>query len=91
MQRRIFKKGHFEKKYKRLPEYIRIDLNFKIDLLLKDPFHPLLHTHALHGRLTNFFAFYLRDGFRVLFDIRGDIILLHDVGSHNKYRRWERD
>jgi len=41
--------------------YVTVSIRYK-------PFHPSLHTHKLKGNLADYYSFYLRGGFRVLFD-----------------------
>lgn len=81
----------FKRNYKKLPPYLQKDFDKKIILLTKDLYHPLLKTHKLKGKLQACLAFYLRDGYRVLFDFSGpNAIDLLDVGSHNIYQRFKR-
>lgn len=48
----------------------------------------MLHNHKLSGNLGDYHAFYLRDGYRVLFDFNKDIIILVNVGNHDSYKKW---
>lgn len=56
-----------------------------------EPFHPVLRTHKLSGGLTGRYSFYLRDGYRVLFEFMSDnVVLLVNIGSHDQYKKWSR-
>ena len=74
-----------------MPEHIRVDFETRIELFKHQPFHTSLNTHKLDGALGTSYAFYLRDGYRVIFDFLGDgIVLLINIGSHDDYRKWAR-
>ena len=74
-----------------MPPHIKQDFAKKIQTFKKFPFHPSLYTHKLSGNLTDCYAFYLKDGFRVLFDfVERDTVLLVNIGSHDDYRKWSR-
>ena len=63
----------------------------RIKIFFKNPFHPKLHTHKLSGNLADYYAFYLKDGYRVLFDFeKNDVVLLVNIGSHDDYKIWSR-
>lgn len=87
--RRIARTTRFARAYKKLPAYIQGDLDDKLKLLIENPYHPLLRTHKLKGTLQGGFAFYLRDGFRAIFMLEREEILLVDVGPHDRYDRWK--
>lgn len=74
-----------------MPEYIKTDFVKKIEIFRAQPFHPFLYTHKLSGNLADYYAFYLRDGFRALFDfIETGVALLVNIGSHDDYKKWSR-
>lgn len=74
-----------------MPHDIKDNFGKQIELFRSDPFHSALNTHKLSGQLRDYYAFYLRDGFRVLFDfISADEVLLVNIGSHDDYRKWAR-
>ena len=53
--------------YKFLPWYIDMDYGRKLELFMNYPFNPVLHTHRLAGKLSNYHSFYLIRGYRVVF------------------------
>lgn len=88
---RIHPSSRFKRSFKKMPRSIKESFDNKIKLFIKHPFHPKLETHKLHGKLAPYYAFYLRDGYRVLFDFLNDNnVLLINVGSHNDYKKWAR-
>lgn len=81
----------FKRSYKKMPAKIKKDFSQKIKTFQKKPFEPSLNTHKLRGRLEDYYSFYLRDGYRVLFDFVGEnTVILVNIGSHNDYRKWGR-
>ena len=83
--------SRFRRSYRKQPRHIQEDFDQKIILMQSEPFHPALGTHKLSGDLADYYSFYLRDGFRVLFDfVEPNVILLVNVGSHDDYRKWGR-
>lgn len=84
--------SRFERSFKRMPSHICEDFKKQISIFQEHPFHPSLHTHKLGGKLREYYAFYLRDGYRVLFDFMApDVVLLVNVGSHDDYQKWARN
>lgn len=88
---KINRSSRFKRSFKKLPPRIQNDFNQKIKIFFQDPFHPSLHTHKLSGNLADYYGFYLKDGFRVLFDFEEPgLVLLVNVGSHDDYKKWSR-
>lgn len=88
---KISRSSRFKRSFKKLPPYIQDDFDRRIKIFFKNPFDPSLHTHKLSGNLTDYYAFYLRDGYRVLFDFeKNDVVILVNVGSHDDYKKWSR-
>lgn len=82
----------FKRSFKKIPSHIKKDFGKKIEIFQKHPFHSSLKTHKLNGSLEDYYAFYLQDGFRVMFDFaESNIALLINIGSHDQYKKWERD
>ncbi|OGH73722.1 MAG: hypothetical protein A3C90_02965 [Candidatus Magasanikbacteria bacterium RIFCSPHIGHO2_02_FULL_51_14] len=88
---RISRSSRFKRSYRKLNFSIRNDFDEKIEIFFKNPFDPSLKTHKLHGNLSVYFAFCLRDGYRALFEFEDDNhVLLVNTGSHGDYARWSR-
>ncbi len=85
---KIYVSSRFKRSYKKLPQKIQADFDAKIKLFQNNPFDPRLRNHKLKGELGDYYAFYLKDGFRVLVDFQGDgSVILVEVGSHDIYGR----
>ena len=81
----------FKRSFKKIPFHIKKDFDKKIEIFQKDPFYSSLYTHKLNGNLGDYYAFYLQDSFRVMFDfVEPNIVLLVNIGSHDQYKKWER-
>lgn len=83
--------SHFKRSYKKLPVDIKKDFIQKIKIFVNDPWDPSLKSHKLKGKLQECYSFYLRDGYRVLFEfeLTNEINLL-DIGPHDKYFIWSK-
>ncbi|OIO50032.1 MAG: hypothetical protein AUJ34_00035 [Parcubacteria group bacterium CG1_02_41_12] len=87
----VHRTSRFKKSYKKLPPPIQENFAKRIEIFQKDPYYPSLETHKLHSALGLYYAFYLKDGFRVLFEFQNNnTVLLINVGSHDDYEKWER-
>ncbi len=79
----------FKRSYKKLPAAIKKDFDKKINIFQKHPFYPTLKAHKLSGNLDDYYSFYLRDGYRVLFEfVAESTVLLVNIGSHDDYKKW---
>ena len=52
---------------RKLPKELKSKLKKNLDLLSRDPFHSLLHTKPLTGKLAGFYSFRLGRDYRVIF------------------------
>lgn len=81
----------FKHAYKHLPLHVQGDFDEKIKIFIQNPRDPKLRMHKLKGKLQTCLSFYLRDGFRVLFEFSTyNTVDLLDVGKHDKYKRWDK-
>lgn len=88
---KIIRSSRFKRSFKKLPACIQNDFERRIKIFFTNPFHPSLRTHKLRGNLADYYGFYLRDGFRVLFDFEEpNIALLVNIGNHDDYQKWSR-
>ena len=81
--------SRFKRSYKKMPAHIKESFGAKIDFFKEFPFDSRVGTHKLRGNLTDYYAFCLRDGYRVLFEFEdGNNVLLVNIGSHDDYSKW---
>lgn len=71
---------------KRHPESVDL-FRDRLQLLLRDPFHPSLRTHSLSGILKGLWAARINYEYRLIFRFVGKSkkgILLIDIGAHDE-------
>ena len=80
--------SRFKRAYKKLSRELREEFDEKIVVFVRDPHHPSLKTHKLHGKFQTCLAFRLRKGYRVFFEFSSSdsIDLLH-VDPHDSYKK----
>lgn len=76
----------FRRAYKKLSKNIQDILDRKDALFRKDPFHPSLKTHRLHGPLKKLWSFWITRNYRVLFEFVKDGAVFYDAGTHEIYK-----
>lgn len=88
MQRidRIYYTSDFRKAYKKLPRNIQDATDRKDRLFRRDPYHPSLRTHKLHGPLDGLWSFWITRDYRILFELVKGSVIFYDVGTHEVYR-----
>lgn len=84
----IYYSSEFKKRFKKLPNSLKI-IAFKKETLFRfNPFNPSLKTHKLTGKLQGVWSFSLDYKHRVIFRfIKKNIILFESVGDHSIYRK----
>lgn len=55
-----------------------------LDVLKRDPFHPSLKTHKLHGELSRFYACSINLVYRIVFSADNEVVVLYGIGSHDE-------
>ncbi len=71
-----------------LPEHIQKKLDDLVALLAEDPFHPLLHSKRLVGKLSQFYSFRVTRDWRVVFAFQpNDEIHLIKIGNRKDIYR----
>ena len=66
---------------------IKIEKALKIRLALfeEDMYHPMLHNHALQGRLKGYYSINISGDVRAIYEIIDDQIYLYDmIGTHSQ-------
>lgn len=53
------------------------------EMMREDAFSPLLHTHKLHGKMSDQYACRVTYRYRLVFSIDNNIIFPQSVGSHD--------
>lgn len=74
----------FLKSVKKLPSNIKEKLSGQLKTLEKNPFHPLLHTKPLTGKLLGFYSFRITRDWRVIFRFEDQETILLTEAGHRK-------
>ena len=73
----------FEKKFKKLHLNIKEKFRERRDLLLKDPFNPLLNNHPLGGDREGQWSININGDWRVIYEFKTkDMIVFIDIDTH---------
>lgn len=77
----------FLKKLQKLSQEIIILAEHKIELFRKNPLHPSLRLHELHGELKDLWSISINNNYRLIFrrQANGDI-LFFSIGKHDLYK-----
>lgn len=83
---RIEYSKRFMKEYKKYPLNIQRAFKNRLNLLLKNKYHPLLNNHALTGILQNYRSINITGDWRALFQEfnSGNTIYFAVLGTHSK-------
>jgi len=76
----------FKQDYQGLPEEIRKQIDKQILRLMENPKHPSLTIKKMEGH-TSVWEARITKGYRMTFQIDGDIFLLRRVGTHSILKR----
>lgn len=58
---------NFKKSFKKLPLSAQMQFNKRLGLFVKNPFHPTLHNHVLHGVWSDFRSINVTGDLRALY------------------------
>ena len=75
----------FARRYRDLPESLQTRVDTQLELLLQNPRHPSLRTKKMKGT-AGIWELRVTEGYRLTFEIREDLYLLRNVGTHDILR-----
>ncbi len=83
----IYFHNFFEKKIKKSPLEIQILTDKKVELFKKNPLHPSLRLHELHGRFKGIWSISITGSYRIIFERQknGDIVFI-SIGRYDIYK-----
>lgn len=76
----------FFKDLKKVPKEQLRFLKEKEKIFRKDIFDPRLKTHKLKGKLVGFYSFSVSYRWRIIFQIEGNDVIFHAIGTHSIYK-----
>lgn len=77
----------FSKNYKKITRSnpnLKIRIEKRISLFIKNKTHPTLRNHQLKGVMKDYRAFSITGDVRILFKEYEDLIIFTDIGTHNQ-------
>ena len=78
---------HFIKRYKKLPQHIKLIFERKESLFKADPHNPVLKTHKLTGEFNGYSAFSVNFYYRVIFRYKNNKeVYFVEIGGHEVYK-----
>jgi addiction module RelE/StbE family toxin len=73
----------FEKRYKALRGNQKEKFKQRRNILLEDPFHPLLNNHPLRGKYHGYRSINIGGDLRAIFKVQNeDMLIFVDIGPH---------
>jgi len=81
----IYYHPQFRRSFLNLPDDIQRVAESKIVLFKNNPFHGILRTHKLHGKLKNHWSFTIKGQYRIIFIFEKEGVILLDIGPHDIY------
>ncbi len=83
----IYYHPQFRKSFLCLPEEVKRKAKSRIKIFKENPFHPLLDTHKLHGKLKEQRSFSVKGQYRILFIFDNSDVIFLDIGPHEIYKK----
>ncbi len=72
----------FAKNYKKLASKVKIQFKVRRDLFLKDPFHPILNNHPLHGKYEEHRSININGDYRAIYYMKDEVAIFIRIGTH---------
>lgn len=83
----IYYHHQFQKSFQRLPDDIQKKAKEQVRIFRENPFHPLLDTHKLHGKLKEQWSFSVKGQYRIIFLFDNNDAIFLDIGLHDIYKK----
>lgn len=79
----------FDKQLKKSPVKIKIAFRKRLELFLKNSFHPILNNHSLSGKLTGYRSINVTGDWRAIYSTESStskktLIIFEMIGTHNQ-------
>ncbi len=80
----ILRTRQFSKKVPKLSARIKSALAERLRIFMNEPFHPLLHNHALHGDREPYWSINITGDYRLIYEkLDNTTVRLIDVDTHH--------
>jgi addiction module RelE/StbE family toxin len=81
----IFASPKFKRHYKKLPKETKIKAEKQEKTFRNNAFDPCLHTHKLHGKEKEYWAYSVDKRYRIIFVfLNNNRVLYLDIGTHDE-------
>ncbi|MBI2356193.1 MAG: type II toxin-antitoxin system RelE/ParE family toxin [Candidatus Doudnabacteria bacterium] len=75
----------FRKQFDKLPPKVQQQFFKRLDLFLKDPFHPILNNHSVDAVYPNWRSINITGDYRALYELKSeDIFVFMKIGTHSE-------
>ena len=75
----------FRKRYAKLPKKVQARVDSRLLLFVKEPLHPLLKNHKLHGEYDDYRSINASGDLRIIYKTtKGGTVLLFALGTHHE-------
>ena len=82
---RIIFHKNFEKRYKKLPNKIKLKIKERNFLFIADPYNPLLNNHSLQGKYLGYRSLNVNGDIRIIYKLLDDnTALFSEIGTHSE-------
>jgi len=83
----VLYKPTFIRQFNKLPKDLQEEIIEKVDLFKNKNNHKILKVHKLHGKLKDYFSFYVNYKVRIVFNYENsDRVALLTIGDHDIYK-----
>ena len=76
--------GSFMKDLRKVSTAIFEHFKERRDIFLRDPYHPLLNNHPLHGKWSGHRSINVTGDYRAIYYIHDDICVFVRIGTHSE-------
>lgn len=74
----------FQKAFKKLSSKVQDKTFLRLEILLEEPYHPLLNHHRLQGDWSHLHSINITGDYRLIFQYQDENLVLRDVGTHSQ-------
>ncbi|MBI3305425.1 type II toxin-antitoxin system mRNA interferase toxin, RelE/StbE family [Candidatus Parcubacteria bacterium] len=79
--------SQFRKAYRKLPKSVKVKAKEREMIFTANPFDHRIHTHKLHGKYKDYWAFTITGQYRIMFAfVNSDKVDFINIGTHDIYK-----
>ncbi len=77
----------FKKQFLKLNTKTQSEFEYRINLFLKDQFHPILNNHPLHGEWEHYWSINITGDIRAVYQTKDLTAIFVAIGTHSQLYR----